>query len=227
MVVVLAIVGLLRLRHAPTFAVRELKVTGTSEVTTETVRSLAAIPPGATLLDADREAIATRVERNPWVASASVSRDFPHTLVIRVIERRPGAWVTLPKRPPWLVSTDGVWLRVRSKAETLPLPVVTDVEGVTPTVGKATGSKEISNALAVLDQLSPKLLSLVKYASAPSVEKTALVTKDGVQIFIGPATEMKKKDAVVRAILAQQKGKLVYINVRTPDRPTWRGLDSP
>jgi hypothetical protein len=36
---------------------------------------------------------------------------------------------------------------------------------------------------------------------------------------------MKKKDAVITSILARQKGKLVYINVRTPDRPTWRGLD--
>jgi cell division protein FtsQ len=223
----LAVYGLLQLRHARTFAVRDVKVSGLSEVSTDTVLSLAAIPSGATLLDANREAIASRVEQEPWIASATVSRDFPHTLVIRVTERKPGAWVALSKRVSWLVSTDGTWLKPRSKSDTLTLPVVTDVEGLTPTVGKPVGSEEVSNALAVLRQLSPKLSALVRFASAPSVEKTALVTKNGIQIFVGPATEMKKKDAVVRAILAQQKGKIVYINVRTPDRPTWRGLEQP
>jgi len=225
--IILGVFGLLQLRHAETFAVRDIKVAGVSEITTETVRNLAEVPPGATLLDVNRDAIVRRVGHNPWVSSATVSRDFPHTLVIRVTERKPGAWVNVSKRAAWLVSTEGTWLRPRSKAETLALPSITDVEGLAPAVGEGTGSKEISNALAVLRQLSPKLQAVVKFVSAPSVEKTALVTKDGIQIFIGPATEMQKKDAVVLAILAQQKGKLVYINVRTPDRPTWRGLDQP
>jgi cell division protein FtsQ len=225
--VILGVVGLLQLRHASTFAIRDLRITGVSEVATATVRSLAAVPPGATLVDVNREAIATRVEQNPWVSSVTVSRDFPHTLVIRVTERKPGAWVNVSRRVAWLVSADSTWLRPRSKADTLTLPIITDAEGLNPAAGKATGSREVSNALAVLRQLSPQLKALVKFVSAPSVEKTAVVTKDGVQIFIGPATEMAKKDAVVRAILARQKGKLVYINVRTPDRPTWRGLEQP
>ena len=226
-IVVLGVVGLLQLRHARTFAVRNIRVSGVSQITTETVIALAGVPPGATLIDADRRVIARRVGMNPWVASVKITRDFPHTLVLRVVERTPGAWVNTSKRAAWLVSTDGTWLRARSKADTLPLAVITDAEGLSPEVGRPAGSKEISNALAVLTGLSPRLRALVKFCSAPSVEKTALVTKTGVQIFIGPATEMKKKDAVVREILAREKGKLVYINVRTPDRPTWRGLDKP
>jgi len=45
-------------------------------------------------------------------------------------------------------------------------------------------------------------------------------------VFMGEATDLTKKDAVVRKILAQTKGKIVYINVRTPDRPTWRGIET-
>lgn len=223
--VVLAVVGLVQLRHAAVFSIEDVRVVGVSEVPTSTVLRLAAVPAGATLLDVNRSAVAQRVSTDPWVASASTTRDFPHTLVIHVKERKPGAWVRISKRLAWLVSDDGTWLRPRSKADTLPLALVTDVDGLVPVVGKATGSMEIANALSVLRQLSPKLAALVKYVSAPSVEKTALVTKDGIQIFVGPSTDMKKKVRVVEAILAQQKGKLVYINVRTPDRPTWRGLD--
>lgn len=225
--IALAVVGALQLRHASTFAIRDVRVEGVSRVTTETVVRLADVAPGATLIDVDRQGIARRVATDPWVASAQVDRDFPHTLVINVTERKPGAWVRVSRKSTWLVSTDSTWLKERSKGETLPLVTITDVEGLTPQVGADVQSEEITNVLAVLRGLSPALRSIVKFASAPTVEETALVTKNGVQIFVGPASQMKKKDAVVRAILGQQKGKLVYINVRTPDRPTWRGLTQP
>ncbi len=225
--VALAVFGLARLRHAETFAVRDVRVTGASRVPTETVLRLAAVPEGATLLDVDRSAIAERVASEPWVASAVVERDFPHTLVIRVRERVPAAWVRTSKHAAWLVASDGVWLKPQQKGDRFLVPAVIDIEGLKPVVGSPADSAEITNALSVLRQLTQPLRGIVKFVSAPSVEKTALVTKGGIQIFVGPATEMKKKNAVVLAILAQQKGKLVYINVRTPDRPTWRGLDKP
>jgi cell division protein FtsQ len=227
LLVVAAGFGVMQLRHAETFAVRTVKVNGARRVTQAEVVRIAEVPRGATLFEANRTAIADRVERDPWIASAEVTRDFPHTLVIQVTERSPAAWVNVSKRASWLVSTDGTWLRPRAKTDTSTLPVVTDVEGLAPVVGTPVSSPEVTNMLAVLKGLSPELRALVKYGSAPSIEKTALVTKTGIQVFIGPASEMKKKDAVVRAILARQKERLVYINVRTPDRPTWRGLDQP
>ena len=219
--------GVLQLRDARTFAVTNVRVSGASAVASGTVARLAAIPADATLLNLDTDAVAGRLETDPWVASATVQRDFPHTVVITLRERTPAVWANISRRVRWLVSSDGYWLRPRSRNDTLVVPVVTDVEGLVPEVGKAVGSPEVTNVLAVLRGLGPQLRELVTYASAPSVEKTALVTRTGIQIFVGPATDMKKKDAVVRAILAQQKGKLVYINVRTPDRPTWRGLEQP
>ncbi len=44
-------------------------------------------------------------------------------------------------------------------------------------------------------------------------------------MFVGSADQIAKKDQLVRQILAKEK-KLVYINVRVVDRPTWRGLDA-
>jgi len=82
----------------------------------------------------------------------------------------------------------------------------------------------VTNALAVLRGLSPELKAQVKAISAPSVDKTALVLNDGVQVFIGSATEMARKDLITRGILAREKN-IVYINVRVVDRPTWRGLE--
>ena len=41
---------------------------------------------------------------------------------------------------------------------------------------------------------------------------------------MGAATQMDKKDFLARRILADQKGKVVFIDVRSVDRPVWRGL---
>ena len=60
--------------------------------------------------------------------------------------------------------------------------------------------------------------------SAPSVDKTALLVDDDVQVFVGDANDIKKKDQLIREILAKQKN-VVYINVRVPERAVWRGLE--
>jgi cell division protein FtsQ len=58
------------------------------------------------------------------------------------------------------------------------------------------------------------------------VDKTALITVDDVEIYIGESTQLAEKDRIAREILDREKGKVVYINVRVVDRPTWRGLET-
>ena len=72
--------------------------------------------------------------------------------------------------------------------------------------------------------LSPELRGRVKSVSAATVDKTALVVAQNIQVFVGSAEDIDKKDQLIRQILAKEK-KLVYINVRVVSRPTWRGLD--
>jgi cell division protein FtsQ len=221
-----AVWGYEQLRHSSVFAITKVQVQGGRRVPGSEVESLTALGPEATLLDTDREAVRSRVMANPWIAEATIERDFPHTLVVRVTERKPVAIVTGPDRTVWMVSGDGHWIAPRSKTDTGALVPITEVENVKPGAGAPVGSPEIVNALKVLSGISPKLRSQVVKVVSPSVDKTALITKSGVQIFVGEATELAKKDAVVRKILAQNKGKIVYVNVRTPDRPTWRGIEA-
>ncbi len=94
-----------------------------------------------------------------------------------------------------------------------------------PIAGKVTDSRELKNALAVVAGLTPALRAKVKSVSAPTVDKTALTLVDNIQVFVGSAEEISKKDQLIRQILAKEK-KLVYINVRVVSRPTWRGLEA-
>jgi len=123
----------------------------------------------------------------------------------------------------WVVAADGIWLGRRS-AEESAVVIIRDVGSVRPIAGRRNASKELTNAIKVASGISPELTALTRAISAPTVEKTALITEDDVEIYFGEATDLRAKDRVAREILRREKGKVVYINVRVVDRPTWRGL---
>jgi len=224
----IAIVGLLvwgavALYRAPIFMVEDVQVRGASHLSSAQVQEIADLPGEVGLLRLRVGEVADRLEANPWVAEATVERDFPSTLRLTVKERIPAAVVDAGGENVWLVSTDGYWLG-RGTTNDGTRVVITDVEKPSPKAGASVAQPEVANAIRVLNGLSPELRKKIVSVSAGSVEETALKTKDDVEIFIGEGTSMKEKDRIVREILSEQEG-VVYINVRVTDRPTWRGLE--
>ena len=53
--------------------------------------------------------------------------------------------------------------------------------------------------------------------------KTTLTLKSGVTVAFGDASDLELKEADINALLQEHEGKISYINVRVPDRPTYRG----
>jgi cell division protein FtsQ len=219
-----AVWGLVALWKAPLLPIKHLDVSGESRLTRSEVVSAAAVPKDATLLKVSPAQIEDRLEKLPWISDARVSRALPGTLRIAVVERRPVAVVDVGGTNIWLVSSDGYWLGKRTAEDSAALLAVREIEDLRPRVGAKVVSPELKNAIAVISGLSPELKSRVRSVSAPSVDKTALILKDDVQIFVGSAEGIAKKDRVAREILAREK-RVIYINVRVVSRPTWRGLE--
>ena len=217
--------GLVGLWRVPLLPVKVVVVSGTSHLTTESVLASAAIPAGATLPKLPKPEILDRLRANPWVAEASLTRTLPGTVRITVVERAPVALVDAGGAELWLVSADGHWLSRKSAEDTAVVPTIREAPGAVPLEGKVTGSAELKNALAVVAGLSPQLRGRVKTVSASTIDKTSLTLDDSIQVFVGEAKDIGKKDEIVRQILAKEE-KLVYINVRVVERPTWRGLEN-
>ena len=76
----------------------------------------------------------------------------------------------------------------------------------------------------MIEGISQTLRSIVGSVSAPTIDGTTLYTRDKVEIVFGSAQDASTKDALVQRILDEHRGKVVSIDVRTIDRPTWRGL---
>lgn len=80
-----------RVVASPRFALRELRVTPSVHLDREQLVALAGVNDGDPLLALDTDAVAARLAKHPWIASARVRRELPSTLVIEVTERRAAA----------------------------------------------------------------------------------------------------------------------------------------
>ena len=205
------------------FDVKSVTVKGASHLSADDIRRIAGVAPGDSLTSVSTGEIADKLKAEPWVASATVEKEYPDTVVISVKERRPIAIVDGGGTNLELVSDDLHWLGAPG-TESTGTVVIRDVGDFKAVPGKRIEDEEIVNAIKVVAGMSPELMADVRLVSARSVEKTTLITTGEIEIFVGEATRLDEKDEIIRQILEREAGKVVYINVRVVEEPAWRGL---
>lgn len=195
--------------------VRHLDVTGASHLAPGDVVRLSGISDTTNVLWFDPSAIEHRLEANPWIARAIVSRALPWTIRIAVVERRPVA-VVREGEGPVLIAGDGTVLGAARADDRLPaivLPPGSSSKGPDPAHGGA------ARAVAVLDAtIGPRILRTVVTADGSLRMRLA----GGVRISYGAPTRLEAKAEAVRRILrwARAEGaSLATVNVSSPDAP--------
>lgn len=206
------------------FKIRSVDVVGSTRLTEQEVIDLARLPANETLLRVAAADIEARIEKSPWVASADVSRRLPATLRISITERVPAAILDTGEEL-YTIDRLGNVLEQQVSTETAQTLVIRDIQDIEPVVGSRPDSEALQNALQVYGALDQQMLGLTRAISAPTVDETAIITEDGVEIFVGAAESMPEKQQIAFAILQERAGKVVYINVRSIERPTWRALE--
>ncbi len=125
------------------------------------ILTAAHVKSGESLIRIDPGTIERRVEALPAVASATVSRSWPHRVVIRVVERRPLA-VVVAGSGPTLLDAEGVPFA----------QVATAPRGLTPVIVGApvpgAGDADARAAMRVLTALPPSVRRAVTRVHAPS-----------------------------------------------------------
>ena len=176
----------------------------------------------------DDEGIKQRLAENAWVQDVEIRREFPDTIELVVTERMPAAAVRVNDKSTWVVAGDGAWLSAATNDDWEKEPHIVDVSASipAPVSGVSCDDDGIMNALKVLEGLSERTRAELDSISAASAAKTTLNLKSGVAVAFGDATEIEYKEAAAWSVLDKLAGKVSYINVRVPSRPTYRSLDS-
>jgi hypothetical protein len=132
---------------SPRFAVEAVVVNETANVKRDSLLARAAIPPKANIFSLDLDEVKKRVEEEPWVYSATVTRALPNIIQIQFKEQEPRA--ILGAGSMYYLNSEGKpFYRIR-QGDSLAFPLV-QVEGKAKDPDLL--RQRVEGALAVLEQ---------------------------------------------------------------------------
>lgn len=147
------------LRRLELFRVERVEVIGTRYLAPHQVLAASGITENSSVFDDPAPWLAA-LWAEPLVAEASIEREFPHTLVVRVIEVEPVALVATPVLRP--VAAGGMVLPIEPAAGELDYPIVV-VESEVGEDGRLTNGTTLGlvEALDRLRRLAPAAVARV------------------------------------------------------------------
>lgn len=190
-------------------AVRQVIVTGARDLSAAQVRDVAAVPIGRPLLRLDLDAIARRTAQIPQVASAEVIRDWPRTVTVRVVERRP---VLAVQQPGGYLMVDRSGLAYEMRGS-IPSGVVN--AQVNP------DNRSLLTEVGVVSTALPAgLRKRVQRVSAISTDGITLTLDSGVVVVWGNSTDSALKAQLTATLL--RRDPKISIDVSSPHDPAVR-----
>jgi cell division protein FtsQ len=200
----------------PLFEMRTLHVSGNRHLTDAEVARLAGLSRSTNVLWLRGDAVARRIERDPWILRARVARSLPGTVSVSIQERRPVAIVEAG-RSLLLVSGDGVVLgQARASAR---LPVI-HVSGARLAVGNRLPRTPAE--LLVARSLPAAVRGKVQRITTPDHGGLTLILRSGVQVLYGDGSEAGAKGRALSSLLSWAKKEGVrpdHIDLRAPAAP--------
>lgn len=205
------------------FDLKEFEVSGNNHLPEEKIIALSGVNLSSNLLKISLTRVEENILADPWVEDVRASRALPGKLKIEVTERKVIAAVAVGESYV-LVDKDGMALEARTTAEELTLPVIREVKLDEAKIGLMINSKTLKNALVCLAYLDPELKEKINLVSASSIERLSLYTTEGVEVLYGKAEQMSEKNFVLKKILFEEGGKVIFVDIRIASNPAVRRL---
>jgi cell division protein FtsQ len=208
---VLALVGasLWGVYFSTALVTKRVNVVGTHNLTRLQVSLAAQVPLGVPLVRQDLDAIAERTTTLPAVESAAVTRDWPNTITVTVVERRP---VLAVRQSSGYIVVDKYGIGYQTQPVLPPQVLLAEVNS-----GDAPLLSEVAIVAAALPH---KLRGKVDRITADSRDNIALVLKSGRMVTWGSSSDSELKAQVTGALLKQKPKS--SIDVSSPHNPTIR-----
>jgi cell division protein FtsQ len=111
---------------SPRFGLRDLRIEGNHRRSKEWVATTAGVGLGQNVVELDLEAARAKLERDPWIERATLSRRLPASLSIEIVEREAAAIVALPAGT-FLATVQGELFKRLEEGDPNDLPIVTGI----------------------------------------------------------------------------------------------------
>ena len=208
--------GLYGLSRSPLLDVDTVAVQGATRTPRAAVASAARLDRHPPMVDVDTAAVRHAVERLPWVATAHVTRRWPGTVEVRLLERTPAAT---------LAEAGGGWATVDASGRVVvagasqPPGLVTMAGVAAPAPGEV-ADERTRGALVVLEALPAALDARVKSLDVAPDGSLELHLDAAPTVVFGPPAQVHEKLVALVTLLerADLKG-ATGIDVRVPTAP--------
>jgi cell division protein FtsQ len=210
LLVVLALLGsgIYAVWFSAWLAVQDIEVSGAQTVEASDIRARSGIDEGDPLVRLDLGAAERRIGALAVVRSVSVTRQWPHGVLISIEERVAIAVVEIGGTLRGM-DVDGVVFREYKKAPP-GLPRIETSIGTT--------SAALQEAANVISALPQEISLLVDHVQVTTVDQISLVLKNGRTVSWGSAEESETKAKVLATLLATVEASVYDVSV--PSRPT-------
>ena len=169
----------------------------------------AQVPMEVPLARQDLDAIARRATSLPAVEQASVSRRWPRTLTVTVVERRP---VLAVRQAEGYLLVDRLGVAYEQRRSLPKRVVLADVNAADRALLRDVG--------LVGAALPERLRSKVRTLAADDPDRITLVLKSGIKVNWGSAADSPLKAQIVEALLKRKPA--ATIDVSSPHTPAAR-----
>jgi cell division protein FtsQ len=208
-IVSLALMAYVIVWHTSLFAVTAVRIVGAKRVTVERIAAASNVSTGSAIASVDTSGAIARLEKLPEIASARVSLDWPHTVVISVVERLPAALIPDGANYDVVDVSGVVFGSLSTPGKELP---VINVQG-----GAAMKSAVVPGALAALKALPADITGRITGISASSTYSITLNLRGGAVVDWGSGQDPDAKAADLEAMLRLRKA--ARYDVSAPKAP--------
>jgi cell division protein FtsQ len=213
------VVGAWAVAVSPLFHVREIRVRGNRHLSSSEVVRLAGLGPATNILTLSPNRLERALTRSPWVRSVEVRRSLPSTVVLRIQERSPMAWVE-QRHGVAVVAADGTILTLRKRSPAGLVSLGRWEEPLLPGARLAA----LRAALRAVASLPPAIRHRVASASVRR-DGVVLLLQEGTRVRYGDGGSLHQKNAALAKVLrwAGERGAgLDYVDLRVPRNPAVR-----
>ena len=192
-------VGALLLLHSPVFGARVVTVKGSVHTPPAEVIAVAGLAGHPPLIDMDPGQSAARLERLPWIRTATVNRQWPDGVSVTITERVPVAVVATAGGRWLVVDAEG---RVVETVASAPAGLVHLSLTGHPSGAPGWLSRQAAPALAVAATLPKAFVGQVDQVATGRQGNVTLTLDQSLTVSVGPPVDLKQKYEDVAAILA-------------------------
>ena len=204
--------------YSPRFAVTTLRVQNARSVPPGEIAARLGLRPGDNVFRLRTGRLQARVAAHPALAGASIHRQPPGTLVVRVVERRPVAFVRKPGGILYLDAQGYVFGGPPTLAKGL-----CELHGVPlPAAGRQCREARVTTALAARQRLQAVGLPAARISLGPANRLTARAAN--TTLVLGEGRDLAAKADLAKLVLARLAGAgaIEYVDLSSLEVPVWK-----